>query len=206
MNNRLNLGNANSISIFPQHEIFYIDAILRHTNSARKSSFLIKKWINFVRQNDTRAPELEKPDLFDELQNILHQAGCISRYFFPSGRAIKTKHSARASRLRKALEVKDTSPVARRELRDSIEHFDERLDNYLSRDPVGEFIPMDVDYIRRNHNHTRHVLKGFYINPMTFVLLGEEYEMAPIVNEIIRIDDALKECRRNGYRLSGVDN
>ena len=65
--------------IHPPFEAFYIEAMLWHTSSAGQSIEDVAQWLEHVRDDDERALELPKPALFVRLQNILHQAGCVSR-------------------------------------------------------------------------------------------------------------------------------
>lgn len=189
--------------IWPPYEAFYIESMLWHTASAQASIHVVNTWIGLVRKDDERALELPRPVLFEQLQNILHQAGCLSRYFFPGGRTPKPIHLARAKRLREALGVEDDNPLAKRGLRNAIEHFDERLDEYLVNESnqSGEFIPEDVGYFPRESEVPLHIFKGFYTQPVIFVLLGEPYEIAPIANEMLRIHEALEACTERGYML-----
>ena len=82
-----------------------------------------------------------------------------------------------------------------------MEHFDEKLDKYLVENQVGEFLPQDVREEIPNSEIPLHIFKGFYTNPRVFVLLGNEYEMLPIIDEIERIHDLLVDCAKSGYRL-----
>jgi hypothetical protein len=83
-----------------------------------------------------------------------------------------------------------------------MEHFDEKLDKYLEKNQVGEFLPSDVRADVPVSEVPLHVFKGFYINPRVFVLLGNEYELLPIITEVERIHDLLVECVKSGYRFS----
>lgn len=185
--------------IFPPFEAFYIESLLWHTTSAKQSIDVIYQWLDLVQSNDPRALHLSKPDIFEQLQNILHQAGCVSRYLFPSRK--KPLHLDRAKRLQEALRVHDDSPLKDRELRDAIEHFDERLDVYLSSVNIGHFIPEIISNAPPQSEIPLHILKGFYTSPLVFVLLGRDHEMEPIVNEMLRIHNALLACTEKGYRL-----
>lgn len=151
---------------------------------------------------DKRALDLPRDDLFEHLQHILHQAGCVARYFFPS-RPGKTRcHMMRAEQLRFAFSVDDESHLADKTLRDALEHFDERLDTYLNSNEVGEFVLGEVGHVPRGSETHLRIFKGFYMQSKTFVLLDQRYEMAPIVNELMRIHGALQQCMQNGCRFS----
>lgn len=185
--------------IHPPFEAFYILAMQWHTVSAARSIETVQRWLAFVSADDERALELPKEALLHELQNILHQFGCISRYFFPArGTAI---HADRAAQLRRAFGIPDDSPLADRALRNALEHFDERLDTYFSSPVVGQIIPDLVDYAAPQSDVPLHVFKGFYVEGLTFVLLGQSHEMRPIIDEVLRLHQLLIDCEENGLRL-----
>ena len=170
-----------------------------HTDSAARSIHILERWLVLVNADDERALQLPKPALFHELQNILHQFGCLSRYFFPARTA--PLHTARAKQLREAFEVTDDSPLADRELRNALEHFDERLDKYFSGHVVGQIIPDLVDYKQPESDVPLHVFKGFYVDDLTFVLLGQAHAMQPIIVELIRLHHLLLDADAAGMRL-----
>jgi hypothetical protein len=185
--------------IHPPFEAFYIESMLWHASSAKHSIDIVNEWLEMVRNNDERAFNIDKSELFVLLQNILHQAGCISRYFFPTRQL--PIHQNRAQRLKQALRVADENPLAKRDLRNAIEHFDERLDKYLVESQAGNFISEDVGYVQPESEIPLHIFKGFYTHPPIFVLLGTPYEMAPIMTEMVRINNELLQCSKHGYRL-----
>nr|WP_314901953.1 hypothetical protein [uncultured Deefgea sp.] len=121
----------NNNEIPPAYEALYISSMLWHTKSAYSSIKVIKDWLDLVENDDARALELPKQNLFEQLQNILHQAGCISCHFFPVKQA--TQHVQRANQLRQVFEIQDESPLKDRKLRNALEHFDEQIDNYLAK-------------------------------------------------------------------------
>ncbi|WP_226019527.1 hypothetical protein [Novosphingobium sp. FKTRR1] len=185
--------------IHPPFEAFYILAMQWHTESAARSIELLQRWLELVDADDERALALPKEALFQELQNILHQFGCISRYFFPARNA--SIHADRAMQLRQAFAVPADSPLADRELRNAIEHFDERLDKYLAGHLVGQIIPDHVGYSVPESEVPLHVFKGFYVENLTFVLLGQPHEMRPIIAELVRLHNLLIDCDNAGLRL-----
>lgn len=188
-----------TMGIQPPFEAFYILAMRWHTVAAVRSIELVQRWVEFVHADDERALELPQSSLLHELQNILHQFGCISRYFFPARAA--AIHTARALQLREAFEVTDDSPLADRELRNALEHFDERLDKYFSGHVVGQIIPDLVDYSPPESDVPLHVFKGFYVADLTFVLLGQAHAMQPIIAELVRLHHRLIDAEKAGMRL-----
>ncbi len=175
--------------------------LLWHTGAAKASIDVVDQWMKLIKTEDEKALELEKPQLFGHLQNIIQQAGAISRYFWPSKPGKEAIHERRASHLRAGLEIDNTNPLKVRGLRNGLEHFDERLDLYLTQNFVGKFIPEYVDYMEGEREIPTHIFKAFYVYPIRFVLLGESYEMAPLVNEMLRLHRLLVKCQTNGCRL-----
>lgn len=87
-------------------------------------------------------------------------------------------------------------------LRNQVEHFDELLDIYLKGIIIGHIIPNLIEYDDEEDNEVpKHIFKAFYIHPMTFVLLGEKYQLIPIFKELKNIHTLLIQCTNNGYRL-----
>lgn len=170
-----------------------------HTSSAAQSIDVLQRWLKFVAADDARALDLPQEALFQELQNILHQFGCLSRYFFPARST--PLHIDRATRLREAFAVPADSPLADRELRNAVEHFDERLDKYLTGHVVGQIIANHVGYSVVESEVPLHVFKGFYVESLTFVLLGQPHEMRPIIAELVRLHNLLVDCEDAGFRL-----
>ena len=164
-------------SIFPPYEAFYIDCLLWHTTSATRSNAEVGRWLELVRVDDPRTLDLPQAELFDRLQNIVQQAGAVSRYFWPAPKKPAPVQTNRATRLREALQVDSTSPLHSRELRNALEHFDERLDVYLAQGQAGEFVPDHVDYEQPQSEVPLHIFKAFYTRPLVFVLLGRSVSM-----------------------------
>ncbi|MBL4286367.1 hypothetical protein [Vibrio fluvialis] len=187
--------------IFPPYEAFYIESLLTHTVSAMESMEIVSNWIDLMVADNVKALELPKPKLFDHLHNIALQAASVSRYLWPSKSGENSIHKKRALKLRQALEITDDSPLKNRKLRNQMEHFDERLDNYLAQDILGEFIPDYVDFEPLNVDHPVHVFKAFYINRREFVLLGETHKMQHLCKELLRVHELLEQFSRTGHRL-----
>ena len=83
-------------------------------------------------------------EILDSLQNLIAKAAALSRYFWPARDGKNQVHKRRADLLCRAFAVNDGSPLKDRELRNCMEHFDERLDHYLSKLIIGHIIPSYV--------------------------------------------------------------
>ena len=62
----------NSIDIFPPYEAFYIESMLWHTKSAISSIEVIETWVQLINDDDENALELNKEEVFNQLQNMRH--------------------------------------------------------------------------------------------------------------------------------------
>jgi|ERR1700722_2932804 len=125
--------------IWPPHAAFYIHSMRFITLSAEKSIRQIKAIMHVVQENSPEDPMAALPvhTMLDELQNVLIQAAGLSRYFWP----VRKGHEWRGDQLRVAFDIADDSPLRSRDLRNSIEHFDERLDVFLEGDVTGHILP-----------------------------------------------------------------
>src|SRR5665213_2856766 len=117
-------------AIFPPYEVFYIESLLFSTTSALASATWFSSELHRLATDETDGvdPSFDPDDMLDNLQNIVIQAAAVSRYFWP----VRSGHEARAQQLRAALNVDDASPLRSRDLRNALEHFDEKLDKYLT--------------------------------------------------------------------------
>jgi len=191
-----------AFSIWAPHQAFYIQSMLFNTNSAFQSCRIAEKIIKKISDGEID-PQEKKDILLDCLQNVVNQAGAISRYFFPSrdgvkGADKKTIHRDRGQYLSKVFGVKDDSPLVNRALRNSIEHFDERLDLYLQDGIVGYIFPSLILPNPEDGDVPHHIFRAYYLKEGIFQVLGERYEIQPIVDEVARIHDLLVKFDGNG--------
>jgi hypothetical protein len=117
-------------------------------------------------------------------ETLGHAAG-LSRFFWSSGGDLP---NARASSLRQLLAVDDGSPLRNRRLRNALEHFDERLDEFLLGDPVGLVLPEPmVANVEQIDDPAAQIFK--LVDPWNgvFVVLNEHFAFQPIMDEISRI-------------------
>ena len=191
-----------AFSIWTPHQAFYIQSMLFNTTSAFQSCCVAEKIIKKI--SDGEIDPQEKTDIvLDCLQTVVNQSGAISRYFSPSrdgtkGTDKKTIHKDRGQSLSKVFGVKDDSPLMNRALRNSIEHFDERLDLYLQEGIVGYIFPSLILPEPDDSDVAHHIFRAYYLKEGIFQVLGERYKIQPIVDEVARIHDLLVKFDGNG--------
>jgi hypothetical protein len=142
------------------------------------------------------------------IHEALGHAASLSRFFWPSklgGRKTKVLTSlkeARAARLRQSFELGEDSPLRNRRLRDFLEHFDERLDQYLLRNDSGYFFPdAMIGEATLADDPSGHIFKLVDPTSSCFVLLGEKHFFEGIRKEVFRIYDRAREFDSNGGKL-----
>ena len=134
-----------------------------------------------------------------EASRLLHDAlthsAAVSRFFWPSKQA-GTLAAFRGEQLRKIYNIDETSALFNRDLRNELEHFDEKLDNWLREMPVGPIIasPVFGDHaiVDEGFGHAFKIVD--YKNDV-FVILGRKYEFGRICREIVRLisDEELQD-------------
>lgn len=132
------------------------------------------------------------------MQNIVCQGAALSQFFWPPRDGI---HKSRGDQLRESLSVENSSPLRNREVRNAIEHFNERLDSYLSEGAFGIIMPSYVGNEPCEDESLHHLFRAYFTDTAKFVILGIGVEVGPLFNEIMRIGEALEGCRDSGGRL-----
>lgn len=147
-----------------------------------------------------KGDEVDLDLVLNQIQNIVVQGAVLSRYFWP----IKSDHNTRGAQLREAFQISKGSPLQSRNLRNAIEHFDERLDTYLCADSVtGIVLPQYVGESIGFDPVPNHLFRAYFVDTGEFRILDEQYEIPPIAEEITRVHDLLKKSRDSGGRLLG---
>ena len=85
-------------TIWPPYEAFYIRSMLFNAESAARSVLQVNAVMHVVMENSPEDPVSVLPVqyLLTELQNIIVQAGALSRYFWP----VRSTHQWRGLTLR----------------------------------------------------------------------------------------------------------
>lgn len=168
--------------IHPPYQIFYRQSINFCLMSAVQSIQMVNEFIDEIDRSEETHP-LQKFDpqiILNELQNIIVQGAAVSRYFWPVGE----KHRQRGADVRQMYSVREDSPLKSRELRNAIEHFDERLDKYLEQVIVGEIFPHYLGAEPPRSGVKRHFFRAYFIDTGVFQILDHRFEIEPLAKEI----------------------
>jgi hypothetical protein len=184
--------------IMPLYEAFYIHSMLFNTQSAVHSIDQLNKLLHTLAENKRAINPSETEEILNLLQNIIVQGAALSRYLWP----VRKGHAKRGQMLRNYLKVNDDSPLKTRDLRNDIEHFDEKLDLYLANGLVGYILPQYVGLQPENDGVPYHVFRAYYVDVVIFELLGKRYEIQSLADEISRLHTLLIQFDINGGRLS----
>lgn len=172
--------------IYPVYQIFYIECIKSSTESAISSWEKINSIIS-----DSELLKKEGITLIDLSENIVNQAGIISRYFFPSRdyrNPEKDKiHQLRSEKLKNLYVIDNNNILTNRKFRNHIEHFDENLDKFLNNPIAGNIIPRTIFWRSSDINSVMHLFKAYVIQDYKFISLNEEIELLKLMEEIYRI-------------------
>lgn len=182
------------LEIFSPHEAFYITSLLFCTKSALNSTIYFTDLLEEI-QKGRKGVEPQTP--LNHIQNIVLQGAAVSRFFWPSDK----KHNWRGETLRAAFKVDESSPLFSRTLRNTMEHFDEYLDDFLRENFAGQFIP---DYFGPKPPDERGPLiffRAYFIDTGEFEILGKLFSIPPVVDELGRIHNLLAECDEAGSRF-----
>lgn len=173
--------------ILPFCESFYIESMLFITESALRSVRSANESLKIMADG---SGDFNQSQTLNYLQNIVVQGAALSRYFWPA----RKDHEKRGEILRKAFDVTDTSPLKSRDLRNDIEHFDEKLDAYLAGGIVGVILPHYIGPLPDTSALPSHLFRAYYTDKAIFEILGKRYETDHITKEIERIHKLLDKA------------
>jgi len=185
---------SEDIGIWPPYQVFYIESMLSITSSAVASA----ERLATIFDPNADLSDLQQEEILDWIQNIFTQAAALSRYFWTVKKKEKL-HKVRSQYLRKVFNLSENSPIKNRNLRNMIEHFDENLDIFVSKPAVGTIVPNHVGLEPENNGVPYHVFRAFYNRIGVFEVLGQRFELQPVVDEIYEIHRKLVSFAEAGY-------
>jgi hypothetical protein len=194
------------VGIWPPYEAFYIQSMLFNAESAARSLTRLEKVFEPYQNTITwqQIEQLPRRHILNELQNIVLQAGALSRYFWPQKKKSGDVREQRAEQLRSSFSMDNSSPLFDRELRNAMEHFDERLDNYVAAGVVGVVFPEFVGPRPSEDGVPGHFFRAYYLDTHSFVLLNQEFHIPPLVDEVMFVYRSLHRMDKEGCRLHAV--
>jgi len=179
--------------IDPFNEVFYIESLLNKTRSILNDV----ESLNDIWKNGNH--DCQNDDMIlDLFQNIILNAGGISRFFWPSKNT--GNYKIRAEKLREVYLVSDSSVLKNRDMRNFIEHFDEKLDDFLKEFNSGKVMTKYVGPMFYSYDTTL-FFRAFIFDKHIFKMFNVEYEINPIIAEIRRINEILLRQIENGGRF-----
>lgn len=188
------------IKIWPPYEVFYIECIKTASLNAIESWEALNEIVsneNLLKTNAT--------DTVDLAENIVNQAGIISKYFFPPVDEKKSKnliHKLRGEKLRETFKIDETNELSDRTFRNYIEHFDEKLDLFLNQAIAGNIIPpKSIFWTSESISEVTYVFKAYIISEFKFISLNEQIVLPKLVEEIYKVYIKSIEFIDNGGRL-----
>ncbi|WP_157651921.1 hypothetical protein [Burkholderia ubonensis] len=184
-------------SIWPPYQAFYVQSMLFNSTSAVRS---ILRLDNIFEKLDGRPPaegDVPARTILNEFQNMVLQAGALSRYFWPVPKA-SSIHQQRGRFLREVFSFGEESVLCNRDLRNALEHFDERLDKYLKEGIAGIILPEYVGHRLTNDGIPGHFFRAYFTDEGAFCLLGEEFLMQPLAEALIGVHNRLSVMDENG--------
>ncbi|WP_438860404.1 hypothetical protein [Achromobacter spanius] len=177
--------------VLPFHREFYARSIYFAASRAIQS---YNRFVEAVEQ-------VEHGEAVSSLHEALGHTAALSRFFWPSelggkrNPELKELAKARAAYLRVLYQLDDQSPLKNRDLRDALEHFDERLDAYLLGLEAGFVFPDPmlgpVDLGQQPPGHIFKLVDPFR---QVFVLFGRRFDYAPMLPELERIAEVANGC------------
>lgn len=188
--------------IWPPYRAFYEESLRSRTTSALNSVEIVNSIIHSIPSEDNLSPDWRRV-LLDEMQNIVIQAGAISKFFWPPRTGQNSLHKNRGEFLQKFFNIQPDSPLKSRTIRDHIEHFDEKLDIYLHnpQKPISGYIfPELVTDVEDTEGAPHHIFRGYYLRSGTFQILNERIEINSLVEEIVKIADKLDDNQEQESR------
>lgn len=184
---RANIINKSYQGIIPYHEVFYINSIIY---SSERCLDAFSRYEFFLRQNTSA------DTLLSILQEAVGHAAALSRFFWPSLQGKKNEKSQinmrklRGEKLRQSFLLNESSELFKRDLRNTFEHFDEKIDSYFLEDNFGTFYP---ECIIAKHEladePSSHIFKLIDPDTECLVLLGKKFFFSGIRLEVKRIYD-----------------
>ncbi|MCH9814270.1 MAG: hypothetical protein K0U47_10070 [Epsilonproteobacteria bacterium] len=179
--------NEMSMSIQPMHEIFYYYSI-SYTAECSVRAFDYYEYLLTTKN----PPAIQ---LVGAVQEAIAHAGALAFYFWNNGsnkrlpNEIQTFISQRSEYLKSEFDLNDDSALKDRRLRNTFEHFDEKLDIALLNTLAGTFYPMPIikSHTCIEEEQISKYFKLLDIEEKCLVLLNQKFFFENIQTEVEKI-------------------
>lgn len=178
--------NEISMSIQPMHEIFYYYSI-SYTAECSVRAFAYYEYL-LASENSSAI------QLVGAVQEAITHAGALAFYFWNNGskrlpNEIQTFISQRSEYLKSEFNLNDNSALKDRRLRNTFEHFDEKLDIALLNTLAGTFYPMPIIKSHKciEEEQVSKYFKLLDIEEKCLVLLNQKFFFENIQKEVEKI-------------------
>ena len=187
--------------IWSPHEAFYLESMLFCTTSALGAAQQVRAALHVGSQHPPSSPVWRESAkaIVNGVQTVAIHAAALSRYFWPVRRG--EPQASRAARLRAGLGVSDGNCLRNRDLRNHLEHFDERLDVFCQELVAGAILPTYVGPIGGDAEVPTYQFRAYYTDVGVFEVLGRRFELQPLLDEIQVVHDRLTLCAETGGRI-----
>jgi hypothetical protein len=182
--------------IQPIHEVFYIEALAFNVDAILRC---VEK-LNLELEEHTSEPIQRKANtILNVLQEMVVHAANISKFFFPVRKDLI--HKSRGAKLREVFEVTEDNPICNRDARNTIEHFDERMDKFLSEFPTGTVYPEYVGSKEKVLSPTNKFFRAYSLDTEEFQILQTPIKIRPLVEAVTRIRLKIDAQIQKGMRF-----
>jgi hypothetical protein len=154
------------------------------------TSGIHRAYINVRAQLDVN--DFDADAVWDNLYLLIARAGNVSKVFWPADK--RPRIQERADKMRKIFDMEPTSPFSARGVRNSFEHIDERIHNWMpdmvdSADPVDLYIGNSVGAAKlRQH---RFIIRAFDWDNVVLTIADDSVSLRPLMHENLRIHERL---------------
>lgn len=161
-------------------EMVYLRELLGQCESGRAA---VKRMNELLRGRQTT-------EFFREAADFLQHAACISRLLWPAPKgnaAERARAMARGNDLRCALRVDDTHVLRVRDLRDHLEHYDERIDDWAETSPNRNIVDNMIGprgAIAGDAIKDKDIMRLYDPATKQFVFRGESFDIQALVNGV----------------------
>lgn len=156
----------------------------------RQSSYALMsiEYINGYFSNSNQKP-MNNTLLWYHVQSFLNSTANVSKLIWGSKDTFTSRKELRVS-----LNVSEDSPLRNRELRNTFEHFDERLEDWFESNESQIFIDSNIGPIGMLTNlDASKYLRNFDTSKNAITYQGKEYKLQPLVDEIVSINETAKK-------------